>query len=474
MRSRNVTSESTDRADEGGPSPGIGRGDHLSVALLDSRERWRHFATLANDIFFETDLAGRISFISPSNALGYAPDGLLGTPGISLLADDVAAHFNPFQHVGPEMRRSTWLHDAAGNARCYLVSVCEFADSAGDLVGVRGVAQDITSQDEQETAVTGALRRGELLEYMMRRMRQEFSAASMMRVVLEALMNALGSGGVALLNAIPGLPAETIPHAVGTTPPSVIECAADPAHHDAIVPLMLRSAEGHSILVSATRTRLGEQVILTLWRGRDGRAWDSEDSLLASAVTNVVAVVLDHEAIQRAMTLQARTDPLTGLLNRLAFFEEMERRINRSERDALSSVLVYIDLDHFTSINDVWGHKAGDDCLRRFGETLRLIFRPTDLVARLGSDEFAVWMDGSDQFTAAERAEQLRLEATSVFRHLANGEQPDLGASIGLAQRSPRSGEGIDSLSRRADLAVRQVKRSGRGGWLVSNHEPIG
>jgi diguanylate cyclase (GGDEF)-like protein len=83
-------------------------------------------------------------------------------------------------------------------------------------------------------------------------------------------------------------------------------------------------------------------------------------------------------------------------------------------------------------------------------------------------------MDGSDQFTAAERAEQLCQEVKSMLAHLANGKEPDLGASIGMACRSACSGEGTDSLIRRADLAMYQVKRNGKGRWLVSQEDPIG
>ncbi len=455
--------------------PHHGNTEYLSKALLESRERWRDFAMLANDFAFETDAAGLLSFFSPADAFGYPENSLLGTSGVALLADtEAVALFNPFRPTRNEMRRHVWLRDATGNVRCFAVSVRQLVDVAGTAVGARGVAQDITTQSEHDTAVAGALRRGELLEHIMWRMRQEVLAPRMMQAILEALMNALGAGGVVLLNAVTNLSSESLLHAAGTTPHAVLDRIADAAAEDSTAASILTSREEHSVLICPSYTRFGESVILGLWRDRFGRPWDSEDSALASSITAIVGVVLEHETIQREMAHQARTDPLTGLLNRRAFFEGVERRIGRSERDGLSSVLMYIDLDHFKWINDVLGHEAGDDALCRFGAMLRSIFRPADLVARLGGDEFAVWMDGSDQFTAAERAEQVRIQAKTLFRHFANGQEPEFGTSIGMACRAAFAGEGVDSVMRRADTAMYQAKRDGRGCWLVSADEPIG
>ena len=70
-------------------------------------------------------------------------------------------------------------------------------------------------------------------------------------------------------------------------------------------------------------------------------------------------MVLEHEAIQREMARQARTDPLTGLLNRRAFLEEMERHIERLDREELPGTLMFVDLDYFKPVNDRLGHEVG-------------------------------------------------------------------------------------------------------------------
>lgn len=447
--------------------------DHLSRALLDSRERWRDLALIASDIIFETDAAGRICFIYPADALGFEAGILRGVAGASLLAETGGAErFNPFLPGPAETRRRVWLRNAGGEARCYAMSVRKLLSHTGDVEGARGVAQDVTAQDARESALATALRRGELLEHITRQMREEVSPRRMMRTILDALMNALGCGGVVLLNPLPRAPDEALLYTAGTTPPSVLSAMTDPGHFVSKVPLAVRSAENHAILLCPVFTRLGEQIVLALWRDATGRGWDDEDSRLASAIAVVAGVVFEHEAIGRQIELYACSDHLTGLLNRRAFIDEIERRINRSEHDGLPNVLIHVDIDNFRWINDFWGHLTGDDCLRRFGATIRSIFRPTDLIARLGGDEFAVFMDGGDQFTAAERTEHLCCEARlRFFRDLAGQHEPCLGASVGIAYRAPGSGEGIDSLMRRADLALSQIKRNTPGGWLVSQDE---
>jgi diguanylate cyclase (GGDEF)-like protein len=109
-----------------------------------------------------------------------------------------------------------------------------------------------------------------------------------------------------------------------------------------------------------------------------------------------------------------------------------------------------------------------DEALRAVASLLRSTFRPTDLVARLGGDEFAVWLNGADQFTAAERAEALRVRAPRALSDVLGLDAPPLTLSIGIAERRSRSMEDVDSLFRRADDAMFDVKRAGRAHWRAA------
>jgi diguanylate cyclase (GGDEF)-like protein len=225
---------------------------------------------------------------------------------------------------------------------------------------------------------------------------------------------------------------------------------------------------GRPVLVVGCQPRSGENAGLAAWRRAGGRAWDDDDKKVLNSVAKIVRMVLDREAMQLEMIRQARTDPLTGLLNRRSFLEEVERRIARQDRERESGTLMFADLDHFKPVNDRLGHEVGDEVLRRTAVMLRDTFRPSDLIARLGGDEFAVWMDGADHMTAAERAEYLRDAVPRDLAELTGPDLPSVTLSIGIASRDPVDGEKLDSLMRRADMAMYEVKRGGRGHWRVS------
>ena len=104
---------------------------------------------------------------------------------------------------------------------------------------------------------------------------------------------------------------------------------------------------------------------------------------------------------------QIGVDRLTGLPNRRWFLEEADRHIDRLDLDVSVGTLVLVDIDDLRSVNSVAGPGAGDSVLVRMASQLRAMVRPSDLVARVGADEFALWHDGMDHLTAAERAEAL-------------------------------------------------------------------
>ncbi|MEO8714278.1 MAG: diguanylate cyclase [Acetobacteraceae bacterium] len=438
----------------------------LRNMLLESRQRWRDLVALAADLAYETDAAGRFTFVMPDPALGWSAASLLDRPALALLGDAARAG-DPFAPPAPMRGQRVWLRRGDGGMACMLMSAAPLLDRHGRVIGARGIGTDVTERDGQDARVAAALRRGEVIDHILWRMRQEVMAPRMMRAALEAMINALGAEGAAVLSLRSGVP--VLLHEAGAGADAALEAAgallaeADP-RGDA-----LADADGERpMLVAACRTRFGDLAGITLWRAPGARAWDQDDENVATSAASVVRVVLEHEAIQHEMASQARTDPLTGLLNRRAFLEELPRHIDRLERDRMPGTMLFADLDNFKMVNDRLGHDVGDQMLRAAADLLRSTFRPTDLVARLGGDEFAMWLNGADHMTAAERAERLRVEAPRVFVELTGGGGTQ-GFSIGIATR--QTGEEIESVMRRADLAMYEVKRSGRGHWRVSHEE---
>jgi len=103
----------------------------------------------------------------------------------------------------------------------------------------------------------------------------------------------------------------------------------------------------------------------------------------------------------------SREDPLTGLLNRRAFFEMLEDEVNRARRYDYPLTLTYVDLDDFKMVNDRLGHAAGDDLLRHVGRTLRQVVRTVDVVGRLGGDEFSLLLTHVDPDAAPAMLEKI-------------------------------------------------------------------
>ena len=446
--------------------PAAGLDPDLRRALLESRQRWRDLVALSADLAFETDADGRFAFVMPDPALGWPAAALLARDPAALLANGTEG-FNPFRATRPLRGQRVWLRRADGGVSCLMFAVAPLLDPSGRPVGTRGLGIDVTAQSVAEAQAAATLRRAEVIDHILRRMREEVLAPRMMRAALEAIRNALGAEGVAVVSL--GATGLVVQHQSGGGAGGLLaDIAAALDGPGDQVSVSAAGAEGRKLIVCACRTRFGDKAGLAIWRAAAGRGWDAEDRMLAGGATSIVRVVLEHQAIQREMARLARTDALTGLLNRRAFLEELPRHIERLDRENLPGTLIFADLDNFKPVNDLLGHEVGDQVLCRTAALLRRTVRPTDLVARLGGDEFALWLNGADHLTAAERAEALRIGAPGELGMLIGGPEPRLSLSIGIATRRPGSPEDVDSVMRRADLAMFAVKREGRGHWRVA------
>jgi len=461
----------------------------LQRALIDSRQRWRDLVALAADIAFETDSWGRFTFVSPEPALGWSPDTLIGQPSELILPEfGGLPGFNPFRPTGLLRQRRAWVKRPDGSIACLSMSAAPIFDAAGQFLGARGIGFDLTVQDRHEAELAGALRRWEVLDHILRHMRAELLAPRMMQAALEALVSATGAAGALVIDAervdaarhpiAPHSEAEGGPvlHRVGTESATVAAAALSALQADLVGTIAIDSEIGERLILCPSTTRFVGRPGLVLWRPAAARGWDSDDLALLGSATSIIRLVLEHEAIQNQMALQARTDPLTNLPNRRAFLDDAPRRIERLDRESLPGTLVYIDLDGFRRLNERLGHDVGDMALQALTALLRQTFRPTDLLCRIGGDEFAVWVDGADSFIAAERAEALCRQAPIELAFNADPDLAEAGTgitlSIGIAMRWPGGEEDVETLIRQADHAMSTVKASGGGQWRVFRAEP--
>lgn len=166
---------------------------------------------------------------------------------------------------------------------------------------------------------------------------------------------------------------------------------------------------------------------------------------------------LELEAANRALDLQARTDALTGLLNRRGFETQMAFAVALARRSSRPLSLITVDVDHFKRVNDTYGHEAGDEVLRRLARTLESRLRGSDVVARLGGEEFVALLPDTDLNGAQSIAQAL-------VTAMAEQQDPVVGTitvSAGVATMRGAEDTGAAML-RRGDAALYEAKRQGR------------
>jgi diguanylate cyclase (GGDEF)-like protein len=172
----------------------------------------------------------------------------------------------------------------------------------------------------------------------------------------------------------------------------------------------------------------------------------------------------DQKRAEMALKTLAASDGLTGLANRRSFDQTLAMEWSRAQRTKKPLSLLFADVDHFKSYNDLHGHQKGDECLRAVAAVIgENALRPADLSARYGGEEFATIMPETDIKGAHKVAERL-LNVVAGLRlpHGAAGVGPIVTLSIGIATLVPNEDVGSDWLLGQADQALYAAKHSGR------------
>jgi diguanylate cyclase (GGDEF)-like protein len=180
---------------------------------------------------------------------------------------------------------------------------------------------------------------------------------------------------------------------------------------------------------------------------------------LAALLAALVLVWSRHERMQE-LALQASQDPLTGLKNRRRFEEDLRAELARSHRYGVAGALLMLDLDHFKQVNDTLGHPAGDRVLAEIAAVLRGRARETDVLARIGGDEFAIVLPRCE----LAEAEEVGAEITVAIRERMSAEPeiPPITASVGIAAFGTGERLSYETVLGRADAAMYAAKGSGR------------
>jgi diguanylate cyclase (GGDEF)-like protein/PAS domain S-box-containing protein len=169
--------------------------------------------------------------------------------------------------------------------------------------------------------------------------------------------------------------------------------------------------------------------------------------------------------VQTYMEYLSQHDSLTDLPNRSLLYTRLQHTLARASRDHKLCAVLFLDLDHFKPINDEFGHSAGDEVLVAVARCMKSRVRDIDTVARLGGDEFVVVLDSIDTQADAQAVAQDLIHAIQAPITLSSGVVVSVGTSIGITE-FPNHGDTVTLLLERADMALYDAKRAGRGSYV--------
>jgi diguanylate cyclase (GGDEF)-like protein len=208
---------------------------------------------------------------------------------------------------------------------------------------------------------------------------------------------------------------------------------------------------------------------------RNHRLLDSLEEQIATRTDALVRALDEAEQLRRRYERLATVDELTGVHNRRHFFEEAPRAVANAQREGVSLTLVIGDIDHFKRINDTWGHDTGDKVLQRAAQGMEAELRAGDLLARVGGEEFALLLPGTDAAGAAQLVERISDRFPPLPPGPADAPRA-LTASFGIAELSADllylpARDVLQQLYVRADQAMYRCKLSRDTRWALAGSD---
>jgi diguanylate cyclase (GGDEF)-like protein/PAS domain S-box-containing protein len=324
-------------------------------------------------------------------------------------------------------------------------------DGTGAIVAVAGTVQDVTERVEMESAV--------------RQAEQRFRVAFDASPIGVGMMStgAEDQGRIVSANL-------ALAELLGTTVERLEGCPllslTHPEDHGALHAVIGRLGD-HGTGRAESEVRLRHRDGRYLWTVLSAAPLPEGDRL---AVFNVMDVS-QRKQFENQLQYLADHDALTGLFNRRRFTEELGRTLRHTERYRDPGAVLFLDLDGFKFVNDSLGHAVGDELIARVGSVFASAVRETDIVARVGGDEFAIILMHADEVAAIAVAEQL---LDTVRRHgiaVTPGHRAQISTSIGIALFTAEDDVTADELLVEADIAMYEAKDSGKDRYRIYRRE---
>lgn len=219
----------------------------------------------------------------------------------------------------------------------------------------------------------------------------------------------------------------------------------------------------HLLFVSLPTYTLGEGVLALAYASRQPLS-QPEEAILESLLSILVMVISSSKMLSHSideLEYYSRHDSLTGLNNRRFFYDALEYELKRSRRHGHAFTLLFVDIDDFKDVNDVYGHPHGDRVLRQLAEVIRNNLRNDDVATRIGGDEFALLLPETSREGGQAVADQLREAVRALSFTSEHGEPFTITISIGMVSY-PEDADNSTELMAGVDLALYQAKGVGK------------
>jgi diguanylate cyclase (GGDEF)-like protein/PAS domain S-box-containing protein len=455
---------------------------------IAAREREHLLSLVANqtdNAIVITDMAWRIIYVNDAftRMFGYRPEEVLGAIPSTLLTphtpQSTVQNVRQTLQAGRAQRSDDLVYGKQGQRYWCSITGNALRNEQGELQHTVSMLTDITDAKMHEVVqrrvLEAMVQEGPLADVM------DLLCREVERIAPEVIASVLKVDDAGRLSTLasPGLPEELARRIddAGITP--AMWCEGGPATADNVVDLQqdARWAPYRELLTplglkacwsTPIRSKEGRVVGIFAFYFRELARPDEFHRRLVAVCQHLCALALEREVAQSQIRQLVFYDPLTALPNRSLLHVQAEQAIATALRNQEPLAVLFIDLDRFKQINDTLGHPAGDRLLCTVAQRIRDEIRNADVVGRLSGDEFVVVLPTCDAVQATEVAERIQAQLAVPFLLADVSVTPS--ASIGISLL-PNDGQDMETLLRRADMAMYQAKTKSRGTFSFFREE---
>mgnify|MGYP003624345161 CR=1 FL=1 len=448
---------------------------HLTKALVQSRQMFKDLVSCSTDFAWETDNKGRFKYVSPNGILGYTAYELNDKRAADLIVGE--GGLNPFDTLDAIHDVEIWLQRSDASFACVQVSANPIIDNNSTWQGARGVCRDITEMREREASLRRIRKSEQVLKKIISTIRDEIDPSKILQTTAKAALDGITAKSCYIASlqknkdglfesTLKAYSDEKIDKGFFKKLNSRALSISENSSANLPSPYFEEIIEDHLVLIGFSKHHNEINGVIFIVIDENKKSWHKDEKTLFMGVSSHLGIAFEQIKNYEKLELLSSTDELSKLLNRRAFTENVEKRLLIQGRSKQSCALLFIDLDNFKQVNDTFGHATGDNVLRKVSDILNRNVRTADYCSRLGGDEFAVWLENIDEKSALRQANRI-LEGVEEIKEIADNPDHPLSLSIGIAVSAPNSILSLDALMERADKALYQVKKNGKSGVSI-------